>query len=162
MLIGRGIYALIGAVLMGMISGCWSTPVQVPLGVRADGGVLSFVLPVCFEDQITEAMVTPMDEETFPPPVWQAHGLLGDPSGVVAFDKGSWSEVSGSYAGQVDASYDFTGPRVSVGTTVSSIESVSGLPAGIFDVNGEKMTLDAYRKMVEPELGCKSTGDPTR
>lgn len=147
------------------LSGCIvNDPVLPPLAVRADDGVLTIALTLCPGVEVRSIDVTPFDASTFPPPVWHAAGLKGDPMEPIRLDASDWAEVEGDgdFASLREFSVDFDTSRVSEGTVISSTRDFEGLPVGEFRVDDRTMTLAEYRYSLDGKLHCGPGARPHR
>ncbi|NTW39414.1 MAG: hypothetical protein HGA44_05925 [Cellulomonadaceae bacterium] len=134
-----------------------SDPESPPVGIRLDDGVLSVVVPRCADDAVLSAAVWARSEASSPPPRWTGSGFRGDQDRGIALAGTDWATTDGEYS-TLDA-YDV---EVETENTIygmafeepRTLDEISSLPDGSFDVNGAVMTSADYFAMVGDEFAC--------
>lgn len=71
------------AALSGLLSGCTlpSQPVDPPIGLRVDDGVVSAIVPSCPGEMVSGIEVLPRDPDREAPEAWSGEGLRVDQGG---------------------------------------------------------------------------------
>ena len=90
--------ATIAVLLLSSCALLPSDPVPAPIGLRMDGGVISFILPTCATNLPISVEVAPAPQGTFSPPVWTASGFLGKPRSPISLSSADWSSIRGDYS----------------------------------------------------------------
>ena len=155
----RALVAVLSSfVAVPMLSGCFmSDPVQPPVGVRQEGGVLSIIVPDCPGDAVKSANIVRFSAESIPDDSWSATGFTGDRSGGIVLGPQDWSVVHGSYGGLTSFSIGVKTDRHNYGTVVDTpadLDKLGALPEGSFLVDGNVMTAAEYLASVSKRFPC--------
>ena len=149
-----GLISVMGLSLAGCLPG-EAAPVPA-LAIRADGGVLTVLLPpMCPDWRVESAEVSPMSDVSFPPPAWTGEGFVGESQTVVTLDQHAWTRVSGSYdqLTSFSAAVETTGVTFSV--DVPDLTTITGLPEGKFANGPDRLTTVAeYETSTAETLDC--------
>ena len=156
----RALVAVLSSfVAVPMLSGCFiSDPVQPPVGVRQEGGVLSIIVPNCPDDVVKSASVTEMSAaESTHASSWSAAGFTGDRRRGITLGSRDWSTVQGTYQGLTWFDIELETDRHHYGTVLESpgnLDKLASLPKDAFLVDGNVMTAAEYLASVSKRFPC--------
>ena len=134
-----------------------SDPVQPPIGLRQDSGVLIAIIPVCESESLLTADIIDYASGSLDSPSWKATGYLGGASGIVILGEGSWDSITGSYSELNSLNIGLHTTRRLLASVVDSperVEQLNSLPPDSFMVNGRQMTSRSYEEMVDRKFSC--------
>lgn len=146
--------ALTAAVLVTLLAGCGlfpSDPREPPLALRVDDGTISVLIPHCGDEKVVSAAIYDNGASSTSPAIWSASGYVDGGSTGVTLAATSWEVVSGSYSGFRDIGIDVRTDAhlYGGGAAPADVDNATGLPAGMFYLNGAKVDAAGYQKAME-------------
>ena len=143
-----------------LLAGCGlapSDPKTPSIALRVDSGTISVIIPDCGNEQIRSAAVYDYDGGSIDSPIWSATEYAGGRSLVVALSDAAWKDASGSYSNHKNIGIEVrtNGNLYGGSATPTDFYNATGLPAGIFYLEGTKVDASGYQKTME-QYPCRS------
>jgi hypothetical protein len=147
-------FAITAALLVTLLAGCGifpSDPKPPPLALRVDNGTISVLVPHCGDEKVLSAAVYDYGASSTSPAIWNASGYVERGSAEVRLETASWEVVSGSYNGFRDIGIDVRTDEhlYGGGAAPADLDNATGLPVGIFYLEGAKVDASGYQKAME-------------